>query len=263
MNKPLTPKVVVNGEEISAAEIAAEAQNHAAPKGKPGFAWRAAARALTIRLLALQEAKRQGLEPDPLEVEPGRFETDEEAMIRAVMDVSIDPKPPTEAIVKKAYLAAPTQFRAPSLFEPAHILFAANPDDADAREKARSSATAMLETLTKSPGDFARLAKENSDCQSAANGGQLGQISPGETVPEFETAMNGLEAGNLHTTPVETRYGYHVLKMNAKAIGDVLPFEAVKEQITEGLEKAAWAHAARKFTADLIAKADLSGVDFA
>lgn len=263
MNKPLTPKVVVNGEEISAADIAAEAQNHAAPKGKPGLAWRAAARALTIRLLALQEARRQDLNPDPLEVEPGRFETDEEAMIRAVMEKSINPEPPTEAVVKKTYLATPTKFRAPSLFEPAHILFAAKPDDADARKKARNKATAMLETLTNSPGDFARLAKENSDCQSSANGGQLGQISPGETVPEFETAMDNLVAGDFYPTPVETRYGFHVLRMNAKAVGDVLPFEAVQEQIAEGLEKTAWARAARKFTADLIAKADLSGVDFA
>jgi hypothetical protein len=49
-----------------------------------------------------------------------------------------------------------------------------------------------LETLIGSPGDFSRLAAENSDCQSAKNGGQLGQISPGETVPEFEAAMDKL-----------------------------------------------------------------------
>ncbi|NBR54215.1 MAG: peptidase, partial [Rhodobacteraceae bacterium] len=42
MNKPLFPEVRVNGVTIPSAAIAAEAQNHPAPKGKPGLAWKAA-----------------------------------------------------------------------------------------------------------------------------------------------------------------------------------------------------------------------------
>lgn len=74
MNVTLFPDVVVNGETIPSAAIAAEAQNHEAPKEKPGIAWRKAAQALAIRALLLQEAKRRALTADPLELAPGRFE---------------------------------------------------------------------------------------------------------------------------------------------------------------------------------------------
>lgn len=62
---PLLPEVVVNGETIPPAAIAAEAQMHPAPAGKPGLAWRAAARALAVRALLRQEAARTGLLPEP------------------------------------------------------------------------------------------------------------------------------------------------------------------------------------------------------
>ncbi|NCO17517.1 MAG: peptidase, partial [Alphaproteobacteria bacterium] len=65
MGNPLQPELCVNGEVIPAAAIAAEAQNHPAPPGKPGLAWRAAARALAVRALLLQEARRLGLSPAP------------------------------------------------------------------------------------------------------------------------------------------------------------------------------------------------------
>jgi peptidyl-prolyl cis-trans isomerase C len=70
--KPLLPEITVNGETISPAAIAAEAQHHQAPRGKPGLAWRAAARALAIRALLLQEARSRGLEPAPRELSPVR-----------------------------------------------------------------------------------------------------------------------------------------------------------------------------------------------
>ena len=62
---PLLPEVCVNGEIIAAERIAAEAQNHPAPHGKPGLAWKAAARALAVRTLLLQEARRQGIDTRP------------------------------------------------------------------------------------------------------------------------------------------------------------------------------------------------------
>ncbi|MEZ5753608.1 MAG: hypothetical protein R3D90_02185 [Paracoccaceae bacterium] len=79
MNAALFPDVVVNGESIPSAAIAAEAQNHSAPKDKPGIAWRKAAHALATRALLLREARRRGLVPDPLELTPGRYETVEKA----------------------------------------------------------------------------------------------------------------------------------------------------------------------------------------
>ncbi|WP_052245470.1 hypothetical protein [Halocynthiibacter namhaensis] len=63
MAKPLFPEVTVNGQVIASEDIAQEAQNHEAPKGKPGWAWQAGARALVIRELILEEARKMGLSP--------------------------------------------------------------------------------------------------------------------------------------------------------------------------------------------------------
>ena len=88
--KPLLPDVIVNGEVIAAERIAAEAQNHPAPQGKPGLAWKAAARALAVRTLLLQEAARRGLTADPQETLPGQLETAEEALIRQLLDLAVE-----------------------------------------------------------------------------------------------------------------------------------------------------------------------------
>ena len=95
--KPLLPPVTVNGVTISPERIAAEAQNHPAPKGKPGLAWKAAARALALREILLQEARARGLTADPAELAPGQWETEDEALIRQLLDQAIAPETPDEA----------------------------------------------------------------------------------------------------------------------------------------------------------------------
>ena len=77
------PKTIsVNGAVIAREIIAREVQNH--PAEKPILAWQAAARALVVRELLLQEAKRLGIEAEPLRDPEGRFETPEEAAMRAL-----------------------------------------------------------------------------------------------------------------------------------------------------------------------------------
>lgn len=263
MNKPLFPDVSVNGQEISAAEIAAEAQNHKAPKGKPGWAWRAGAKALVIRELLMQEARKRDLQPQPMELEPGKFETDDDAMIRDLLDLAVTPKIPTDADLQKVYTAQPDMFRAPTLYEASHILFAADPTDSAAWDDAMKQAEAALETLRSKPKEFASIAKDLSACSSRDTGGQLGQLVTGDTVPEFEAAMDAMEVGHINPTPVKTRYGLHILRLDAKAAGDVLPFDKVKDQIREMLEKAGWASAANEFVRELVTKAEIVGVDMA
>lgn len=263
MSKPLFPDVSVNGQEISAADIAAEAQNHPSPKGKPGLAWRAGARALVIRELLLQEARKRDLQPKPNELEPGKFETDDESLIREVLDLAMTPKVPTAGDIEKIYAAKPDMFRAPTLYEPSHILFAADPSDSDAWADAQKKAAAALAALKTAPKEFASLAKELSDCPSRDMGGQLGQIVSGDTVPEFEAAMDVLKAGETCPDPVESRYGIHILRLDAIAVGDVLPLDRVKDQISDMLEKAGWAAAANEFVNTLVAKAEITGIDMA
>jgi peptidyl-prolyl cis-trans isomerase SurA len=61
-------------------------------------------------------------------------------------------------------------------------------------------------------GDFAKFARTYSQDGSASQGGDLGWISPGETVPEFERAMNSLQDGQI-SQPVRTEYGYHLIQV--------------------------------------------------
>lgn len=261
MNKPLFPDVIVNGQTIPASDIAAETQNHTAPAGKPGLAWRAAARALAIRSLLLQDAERRGLQPEPKEVSRGKTETNPEALIRQVLEQAVDAEDPTAEAIKAAYETDKDRFRAPSLFEPAHILFAASPDEPDARKTAKLRATAALVVLREKSGDFKKLAMDQSDCPSRSDGGRLGQISTGDTVAEFEAALERLTPGTLSDKLVETRYGFHIVRLDAKSIGEVLPFGVVKSNISEALEKSAWANSSMAFVDELITNAEIVGVD--
>ncbi len=261
MTKPLFPEIVVNGTTLSAASIAAEAQNHPAPQGKPGLAWRRAARALAIRHLLLEEARHVGITAQPEEIAPGKIETDEEACIRELMVRCIDPAPVSAADLRRLYDRDPSRFRAPTLYQPAHILFAATPDDTAQRGSARQRAQRALSEVLDAPRRFAEIAERESACDSRNVGGQLGQISSGDTVPEFEAAMDIAPVGEIHATLVDTRFGFHILRMDARAEGDVLPFEAVRPRLEAACEKANWARAAQAFVETLIDQADIVGLD--
>ncbi|MCL4676112.1 MAG: peptidylprolyl isomerase, partial [Pararhodobacter sp.] len=159
------------------------------------------------------------------------------------------------------WLRDPSRFRSPPLWEVSHILVACDPRDETARAKAQDRATALLVQLRATPRDFARLAADNSDCGSKSSGGALGQLNPGDTVPEFEAALRDMAEGELSRAPILTRYGYHLIRMDAVAEGAVLPFEAVRPKISEAIEKATWAREAKVFVDALVGSAEISGVD--
>lgn len=257
---PLLRDVTVNGRVIPARTIADEAQHHPAPPGKPGWAWKAAARALAIRELMLQEARAWGLSPQPVEVAPGQVETDDEALIRQLLDLAVIPEPPDEARLRALWAAAPDRFRAPTLSEAAHILIPAKPGDLVGRAEARARAAALAGDLARDPGGFAEAARRHSACSSAASGGVLGQLSSGDTAPEFEAALATLAVGAITPTPVETRYGFHLIRLDARAEGAVLPYEAVAPRLRAAEAKAAWVRASRAFVADLAARARIDGI---
>lgn len=70
--------------------------------------------------------------------------------------------------------------------------------------------------------DFAELARLNSDDPSAGRGGDLGWIYPGDTVPEFERAMNALKIGEL-SEPVRSPFGWHLIQVSERRQADVAP----------------------------------------
>jgi peptidyl-prolyl cis-trans isomerase C len=262
MNMALFPDVVVNGETIPSAAIAAEAQNHSAPKDKPGIAWRKAAQALAIRALILQEARARGLAPDPLELAPGRWETEDEALIRTLLEHAVHPMSVSDEAIRAKWSEDPGRYRSAPLWDVSHVLCACDPRDAAGSAAAEARAKAVLGRLGQGAENFAQAARD-SDCGSKAHGGHLGQIGPGDTVPEFEAALRSLSEGQTTPAPVLSRHGWHIIRLNAVAPGQVLPFETVRPRIAEALEKAAWARASRDFVAELGRKATITGASLA
>jgi len=261
MTNPLFPDVIVNGELVPHAAVAAEAQNHTAPRGKPGIAWRKAANAMAVRTLLLQEALRRDVSADPQELEPNRFETPEEALIRALLDSAISPEPPTAEKVYAEWARDPKRFRNPLLWEVSHILCACAAGDVGSMNLAYGRALAMSEKLQANPAAFANLAEQESDCTTRMAGGRLGQVGPGETAPEFEAGVRSLSEGEITTEPVLTEHGYHLIRLDAVAEPRVLPFETARPLIHRAMENAAWAIEARAFVQRLMSEAEITGAD--
>lgn len=250
--------VVVNGETLPSSVVAAEAQNHAGPPGIPTTAWRKAADAIAIRTLLLQEARRRGLEPDPEAVVPGKAESDEESIIRQLLDEVIDVAAPDQAAVHREWRKDPSRFRSPPLWEVSHILVACNVDDKASLAEAERRAYTISDVVVGDPASFNATAERESDCPSNRTGGFLGQMRPGEAVPEFEAVLSKMAEGDING-PILTRYGYHMIRLDALAEGRVLPFEAVERKIADAMEKAAWARAAQVYVNRLLSDAEISG----
>jgi peptidyl-prolyl cis-trans isomerase C len=251
-------RVAVNGREIPRGDIARETQNH--PAARPVDAWMAAARALVVRELLLQEAERLAIEPDPATDDEGRRETDEESRIRLLVERAVVTPVATEAECRRIYDAAPDRFRTPDLHAVSHILVAAPPYDAGAREAARSEALRIAAAAGADESLFAALAGAHSACPSGRVGGSLGQIGPGQTVPEFEAAIAVLPVGRTAAEPVETRYGFHVVRVEQRIAGEPLPFAAVRAAIADRLADRARRTAIRQYIALLAGQAEVEGI---
>jgi peptidyl-prolyl cis-trans isomerase C len=257
--KPIT--VSVNGVPIARDAIQREMQHH--PALKPIVAWQQAARALVIRELLLQRARHLGIAAAPISDADGRCETDDEAMMRALVEREVTVPEPDDETCRRYFARNLQRFRSPDIYEAAHILFAASRDDREAYAQARADAAAVMATLQADPACFAMLARAYSRCQSAAQGGNLGQITRGQTTPEFESALTALAPGQLCPTLVETRYGFHIIRLDRKHEGCVLPYEVVASRIADHLSESVRRRADAQYIARLVSAAQIEGIKLA
>lgn len=253
--------VAVNGRTIPADAIRRETRNH--QDLPPAEAWKAAATALVVKELLVQEARRLGISGEPASDGEGRTETAEEAAIRTLVEREVRVPEADEAECRRYYQANRRRFRSADLVEASHILVAAPPDDAEARREAEALATRLAAMLVVEPGRFAELARAHSQCPSGAQGGSLGQLSPGSTVPEFEAALAAMTPGIVAPRPVETRYGFHVVRLERRIEGRDLPFELVHARIAGYLARAASHRAQAQYVARLVSAADIRGLALA
>lgn len=254
-----TPAIRVNGIAISAAAIRQEAQNHPSTTHEAALA--SAARALVVRELLLQEARRRALTPVPRRDEGGRVQAEEDALVDALLDSQVKTPEADEAACRRYFVNNPGKFRSPDLYEARHILIAAPPSDADGLDAAKMLAGRLIAQLEDDPTRFAELARAHSACPSREHGGNLGQITRGQTVPEFETFLVNLEEGQLCPVPVPTRFGFHVIRLDRKIAGRPLEFEAVRPRIAAYLEAASWSRAVAQYVSLLAGAAQIEGIE--
>jgi peptidyl-prolyl cis-trans isomerase C len=253
--------VSVNGVEISVADIAQEMQNH--PAADPAAAWRSAARALVVRQVLLQRAHQTGIRPRAMTDAAGRRETHEEALIRTLIETEVSVPEPDEDTCRRYYRQNRQRFRSQPIYEAAHILFAAPADNPEAYDRARQEAELAGAELQRQPQRFTELARQYSACPSAAQGGNLGQITSGQVTPEFEQALTRLKPGAMTSEPVATRYGLHIIRLDRKIEGHQLPFEVVGEWVAHYLRHSVIRRATAQYIARLVTAAAIIGVEIA
>jgi len=104
------------------------------------------------------------------------------------------------------------------------------------QEEALKEAQGIIDTLKPLKGEalktkFIELAKTKSMGPSAPQGGDLGNFTKEQMVPEFSKAAWALESGQITTQPVKTQFGYHVIYLESKSEATPIPYETVKEKI--------------------------------
>ncbi|HEB28623.1 MAG TPA: parvulin peptidyl-prolyl isomerase [Porticoccus sp.] len=249
-------EIKVNGAIITPDEVAREMQFHAADSQEA--AMHKSSEVLIVQLLLLQKAREMGLDQDlPTESDI----PSEETIISRLIEKEASAQEVTEEECHRYFDANKDQFFSQDLLELKHILLGADPEDKDKRAVAKEAAESLISRLVESFDEFEALVNEHSDCPSKETGGSLGQITKGQTTPEFENAIFELEEG-LAKEPVESRYGFHVVYVDKKLPGKQLEYEHVKSDVAKMLMELGQRKAIAMYIHNLVDEADIEGIDF-
>jgi peptidyl-prolyl cis-trans isomerase C len=157
--------------------------------------------------------------------------------IRGLIDKEVADKiVVTEAETKAYYTGNPQFFQQPEQIKASHILIKVEPT---ADDSAKAAARKKIEGVRKqlSAGDdFAELAKEYSEGPSGPKGGDLGYFSRGQMVKPFEEAAFSMQVDQVSNV-VETRFGYHLIKVYDKRPEKTLAYADVKDKISQRLKQ--------------------------
>ncbi|WP_333843845.1 SurA N-terminal domain-containing protein [Pelomicrobium sp.] len=144
----------------------------------------------------------------------------------------------SEEEVKAYYEAHKAEFGTPEERAASHILVKVGAGaSAEERAAARRKAEDLLAQAQKEPGRFAELAKKHSDDPGSRDqGGALGLFQRGTMVKSFDEAVFGMKPGEIRG-PVETEFGYHVIKLDEIKAGTVRPLAEVRSSIEQELKR--------------------------
>ena len=181
---------------------------------------------LITRELFVQEADKRGLEKTP-EVKQQLEQIRQDVLIRALIANELKQSPVTDAEVKAEYekLVKDSAQSGAQEYKARHILV-----------ESEDEAKQIVERLKKGEG-FESLAKLSKDPGSGANGGDLGWNTPDTFVKEFSEAMTKLKKGEYTVIPVKTQFGYHIIQLDDVRAAEPPPFDQVKPQLKQQLER--------------------------
>jgi len=183
------------------------------------------------------------------------------AAIERLLSEEVVVPSPTEAECQRYYDTHLKEFWSGDLVHARHILFQVTPSTSV--PEIRGCAERTLSELLAEPDKFAAVARELSNCPSGQQGGNLGQIARGDTVPEFEQAIFRLGANGILRHLVKTRHGFHIVAVDRSIPGERLSFEAVRERISERLKAGVEERALRQYVSILAGQAEIVGVELA
>lgn len=177
---------------------------------------------LIAKKLFLMDAQKNLMEREP-EFKEQMKKVKEELLTNYAVQKAVEKVRVTEEELKKFYDEHPEQFEGGMTYNASHILVDSEAFAAELAEKIASGEVT-----------FEDAAAEHSTCPSGKAGGSLGDFGAGQMVPEFENACNDMEIGTV-SAPVKTQFGYHLIKLNKREMGEQIKFNDVKEDIYASL----------------------------
>jgi len=231
----------VNGVAIPQAHLEILVKNLAAQGRQDSPEMREALKQQMInRELMTQEAVRRGLDKQSETAARLSFSR-QDVLSSAFIQEALKKAPVTDEAVRKEYERIKAQLGARE-YKARHILLAKEDEAKD-----------VIAQLQKG-GNFEKIAAERSnDPGSKASGGDLGWASPGRYVKPFADALLKLKKGQTTDTPVQTQFGWHVIRVEDERASRVPSFDEAKPQLQQMLQS----QAVEKAVADLRAKAKI------
>ncbi len=164
---------------------------------------------------------------------------------------------PTESDAKKYYDDNLDKYKQKEQIKASHILFKVDKDTKDSEKKQKLAEAKKVFAEAKKPStDFGELAKQYSDGPTKERAGDLGTFSRGRMVKQFEDAAFAAKPGDV-VGPVETQFGYHVIKVFEKTPESQRSFDEVKESILTSLKARQKSKATRDLLDQLKAQATI------
>lgn len=161
----------------------------------------------------------------------------------------------TEEEARKHYDDNIDRYKEPEKVKARHILIKAE-GEADEKE-AKKRAKELAEKARKEGTDFAELAREHSEGPSASKGGDLGSFARDRMVDAFADKAFSMKEGEI-SDPVQTKFGYHVIKHEGHKEASTESFDSVKEDIVSKLERKKFRNAVDQFVAKLREDAEIT-----